>query len=90
MGGDIKVKSIIGVGSEFTFTIRDQNMSARSPGRRKFSLGMKLAKSHSSELDNLLPSSSKVLVVDDEPFNVIGIKAMLSKLQIDCASTYSA
>ncbi|MGB0257791.1 MAG: ATP-binding protein, partial [Coraliomargarita sp.] len=72
MGGDIQVKSQLGVGSLFTFYIRDFGSSSVE----------QLAKAPSAHPKPQIDASFRILVVEDDPTNYKLIEKILARLDL--------
>ncbi|MCL2500004.1 MAG: response regulator [Defluviitaleaceae bacterium] len=89
MGGSIAVESVYGLGSVFTFTLRQGFVSDERITYRTLSSLSNFTYTESKpvkQLERLDLSHARVLVVDDSPTNIAVARGILSryKMKVDC------
>ncbi len=87
MGSSLKVSSVYGKGSTFSFSLKQKVVSRAPIGDYKRTLS-KISSKHEKYKEKFTAPGARVLVVDDNPMNLMVFKSLLKKtlIVIDTAS----
>lgn len=88
MGGTISVKSTLGKGSTFSFSVPQQVISHEPVGSFESNRG-KLTGAGKKYREKFQAPNAHILVVDDVKLNIDVLKGLLKKTQVQCDTAYS-
>ncbi len=86
MGSSLKVNSVYGEGSDFHFEIKQRVIRWDALGDYEASYRERIAK-HEKYRESFTAPDARVLVVDDNPMNLVVFKSLIkqTKIRVDCA-----
>ena len=88
MNGTIDVQSVYGEGSTFTITLPQTVVSGETVGNFK-SKGDKIREELPKYKESFRAPDARILVVDDTPVNLVVVKNLLKKTQVQVEDAYS-